>query len=114
MGRNAAIKRYNATPDGQSMELFDEPTSKLPVVIELLRSPWVTRASELLVRDGAGAPKRREETVDVTWVWASERAWWDPREHVSRRYWRVLARGGVYDLAYDRIAGEWRLVGIQD
>jgi len=138
MGRNAAIKQYSATPEGQPMELFDEPTSKLPVVIELLRSPWVMRASELLVRDGAGAPKRREETATVVWdtdrrcplsfqrgertyridaivqVWASERAWWDPREHVSRRYWRVLARGGVYDLAYDRIAGEWRLVGIQD
>ena len=47
-------------------------------------------------------------------IWAAERAWWDPRRRVSRRFWRVLARGGVYDLVYDRAQGTWRLIGIQD
>jgi hypothetical protein len=25
-----------------------------------------------------------------------------------------LARGGVYDLAYDRAAGSWQLLGVHD
>lgn len=142
MGRNAAIKRYNATPEGQPLELFGEQHAKLPIVLELLRSPWIVRASELVRRDGTCAAKHAEEPVEVIWdaerqcpvaferregervkryridgvvqVWASERSWWDPRRHISRRFWRVIARGGVYDLAYDRIEGSWRLSGIQD
>jgi hypothetical protein len=138
VGRNAAIKKFDATPDGQPMELLDTTRGKAPIIVELLRSPWIARASDLVRRDGTCATKRREEPLEVTWnterqcpvkfvrtgrlylideivqVWATERAWWDPRRHVSRRYWRVLARGGIYDLAYDRIAGVWLLVGVQD
>ena len=89
-------------------------------------------------KDGSGAAKRAEEPVEVVWdperryptaftrdaktyrvdaivqVWATERSWWDPRKRVSRRFWRVLARGGVYDLAYDRTSASWLLIGIQD
>lgn len=143
MGRNAEIKRYNATPEGQPLELWNEGHGRLPVVLELLRSPWIVRASDLLRRDGACAAKRAQEQVAVEWdavrecpvtftrfeethrpktyridgivqVWASERTWWDAGSHISRRFWRVLARGGVYDLAYDRVEGAWRLIGIQD
>ncbi len=138
MGRNAAIKRYNATPAGQPVELWDAQHGRLPVVMELLKSPWIMRASDLLKRDGACAAKRADESVEVAWdaerqcplaferggkryrvdgivqVWASERSWWDRSNRVSRRFWRVLARGGVYDLAYDRIEHAWFLVGIQD
>lgn len=138
MGRNTAIKRYDASPTGQPDELFDTKRSRLPVVMELLKSPWIVRASELVNSDGTSATKRAEQTVTVSWdaerqyptsftrehvryridavvqVWATDRAWWDPRRRVSRRYWRVLARGGVYDLAYDRATGSWALVGIQD
>ncbi len=138
MGRNAAIKNYDATPMGQPLELFDGQHGKVPVIIELLKSPWIMRASELVTRDGTAATKHAEETVSVGWdaqrqcprhfdrggvryridalvqVWATDRSWWDPRKRVARRYWRVLARGGVYDLAYDRDTGEWALVGIQD
>ena len=138
MGRNAAIKRYDATPAGQPLELLDERHARLPVMIELLKSPWLVRAADLIAHDGASATKRKDEAVTVSWdaerqyptafvrersryridavvqVWATDRAWWDPRRRVSRRYWRVLARGGIYDLAYDRDTGEWTLVGIQD
>lgn len=142
MGRNAAIKRYSAKPEGQPAELWDERHGRLPIVLELLRSPWIMRASDLLHRDGACAAKRAEEQIAVSWDserqcpvsftrvtergpkvyridgivqhWASERSWWDVRRHVSRRFWRVLARGGTYDLAYDRVEGVWRLIGIQD
>ena len=33
---------------------------------------------------------------------------------VSRRCFRVIARGGVYDLAYDRLGEQWLLVGVVD
>lgn len=137
MGRNSAIKHYDATPAGQPLELWEGGHGRLPVIVELLKSPWIMRASDLLARDGS-AVKRAEEPVAVVWdpdrrcpasfvrnrrtyridaviqVWAAERAWWDRRSRVSRRYWRVLARGGVYDLAYDRVADGWLLIGIQD
>ncbi len=138
MGRNAAIKRYNARPEGQPIELWDEQHGRLPIVMELLKSPWIMRASDLLKRDGACATKRIDEVIEVIWdaerqcpigfernnkryrvdgiiqVWASERSWWDRSRRVSRRFWRVLARGGVYDLSYDRLEKQWFLVGIQD
>jgi hypothetical protein len=57
----------------------------------------------------------RRYIVDaVIQVWATERRWWDPRRHVSRRFFRVLSQGGVYDLAFDRARGGWLLTGIQD
>ena len=138
MGRNAAIKRYNTTPVGQPFELFETKRSRLPVLVELLKSPWIVRASDLARRDGVLAAKRSDQPVEVEWnpdrqcpdafvrgttryqidaiiqVWATEKSWWDPRRQVSRRFFRVLARGGVYDLAFDRTHGAWLLVGIQD
>ena len=138
MGRNAAIKRYSTSPEGQPAELFETKRARLPVVLELLASPWIVRASDLARGDGSCAAKRAEELVEVVWdaerqypssfsrsgrvyridaivqIWAAERAWWDPRKRVSRRFWRVLSRGGVYDLAYDRKQGTWLLIGIQD
>lgn len=138
MGRNTAIKRFDATREGQPLELLESRRSRMPVVLELLASPWIVRASELARRDGASAAKRVSQDVTVEWdahhecpsaftraekryrveailqVWVTERAWWDPRHHISRRYWRVLAHGGVYDLAFDRSTGSWQLVGVQD
>jgi hypothetical protein len=98
----------------------------------------VVRGSQIVTGSGGSAGKRREEAIDVTWdgyrgapaafvwhsrryrvdalvqTWAVERAWWDPRKRVSRRCFRVLARGGLYDVAYDRLAGVWLLIGIVD
>jgi len=139
VGRNRAIKHYDATPAGQPLELWGDGHGRLPVIVELLRSPWLMRASDLLTPTAENCTtKRAEQVVPVVWdperrcpasfsrngrtyridaviqVWAAERAWWDRRTRVSRRFWRVLSRGGVYDLAYDRVAGQWFLVGIQD
>lgn len=137
MGRNAAIKRFDALA-GQPLELFDSRTGRRPAIMALLASPWLVRASELAHRDGSSAAKHVSEDVAVDWdplkcrptsftrgprcyridavlqVWASEKAWWDPRRRVSKRYWRVLSRDGVYDLAFDRTSGTWQLIGIQD
>lgn len=138
MGRNAAIKHYDATPAGQPMELFDTVQADAPIIERLLASPWIVRASELVARDGACSAKRLGEVVEVAWdaqhqrpasfrrdgrlyvidgvvqVWSAERSWWDPRRRVSRRFYRVIARGGVYDLAYDRAEGTWLLLGVHD
>ena len=138
MGRNTAIKRYPTHTDGQPLDLFGDKRGRLPVVLELLRSPWIVRGSELATGDGSAPGKRIEHEVAAEWdgqrgcpseftwnakryrvdalaqAWAVERAWWDPRERVSRRCFRVLARGGVYDLAYDRLTNRWLLVGIVD
>jgi hypothetical protein len=138
MGRNSAIKRFDATDTGQTMDLLSAPEGRLPVIIELLKTPWIMRASDLTRDDSTHAAKRREETIAVAWdarrrcpasfernsrpyridaviqAWAVERFWWSTRRRVSRRYWRVIARGGTYDLAYDRVEKRWLLLGVQD
>lgn len=137
MGENAAIKRFDPRA-GQTDDLFTSVRGRLPVVLELLKSPWIRRASDLLAAEDAASGKRIETPVEVGWdgerrspvtfiwddrrhyvdalvqTWAVERRWWDVEHRVSRRCFRVLARGGVYDLAYDRLSGEWLLVGILD
>jgi hypothetical protein len=136
VGRNAAIKRFDAHPSGQPQDLFAALSGKTPIVLELLGTPWIRRASDLPSGDGTG--KRAETPVEVEWdaergrpaafgykgkrhivdtvaaQWSIERSWWDRGKAVSRRCFRVLARGGVWDLAYDRLREEWLLVGVVD
>lgn len=138
MGRNTTIKRYSPAASGQQLDLLESKQGKLPVLLALLASPWIVSGAELRSVDSSGVGKRVEEPIDVTWdgagrcpsaftrtgriyhieavvqVWAIERVWWDPRRRVSRRYWRVQASGGSYDLAYDRVKQAWLLVGIFD
>ncbi|MCE5203237.1 MAG: DUF6504 family protein [Coriobacteriales bacterium] len=139
MGRNRAIKEFDpARQKGQPLDLFTGRESRLPVVLELLKSPWIVRGSQVAKSSTASAGKRREEAVEVVWdgrkaspvefvwhdrryrvdalvqTWTVERSWWDLRRHQSRRCFRVLARGGLYDLAYDRLADVWLLTGIVD
>ena len=138
MGRDATIRRYDPHPHGQPMDLFASAEGRLPVVLELLRSPWILRASDLDEKGEATTCRRLERPVVVGWdgsrrcpasfslhgrvypvdalaqTWSIERRWWQPERRVSRRCFRVLARGGVYDLAYDRVTQGWLLVGIVD
>ncbi|MCK8114145.1 DUF6504 family protein [Anaerosoma tenue] len=138
MGRNRAIRQYDPRATGESLDLFTASDTRTPVILELLRSPWIVRGSELGGGVSGLAGKRRERAVEVVWdasrgaprsftadarrysidavvqSWAVERAWWDPRKRLSRRCYRVLARGGLYDLAYDRIADRWMLTGVVD
>ncbi len=105
-------------------------------MLELLGTPWIRRASDLSAGDGTG--KRVEVPIDVVWDpvraapvsfvragkthrvdavvqrWSTERFWWDPSRAVSRRCYRVLARGGTYDMAYDRLSSSWLLTGVAD
>lgn len=140
MGRNREIKAFDPrNRPGQPLDLFTATDTRLPVIMELLRSPWIVRASELVQPGSSGlAGKQREREIEVVWdggraaprsfivdgrrhmvdavvqSWAVERAWWDPRRRLSRRCFRVLTRGGLYDLAYDRLEGRWLLVGVVD
>ncbi|PKQ38627.1 MAG: hypothetical protein CVT59_00595 [Actinobacteria bacterium HGW-Actinobacteria-1] len=139
MGRNSAIKSFDpAKETGQPLDLFSGRDARRPVIIELLRSPWIVRGSQVATGNSGHGGKRREEEVTVVWdgarrapaafqmngrrysvdalvqTWTLERAWWDPRARLSRRCFRVLARGGLYDLAYDLLTGRWLLVGIVD
>lgn len=139
MGRNRAIKAFDPRKAGQPLDLFTATDTRLPVIVELLRSPWIVRGSQLVQSGSSGlAGKKREREIEVVWdggraaprtfvvdgrrytvdavvqSWAVERAWWDPRKRLSRRCFRVLTRGGLYDLAYDRLADRWLLVGIVD
>ena len=136
MGLNDPIKRFDARPPGQPVDLFSSPKGVLPVVRELLYTPWVRRASDLPSGEGSG--KRAEVAVEVEWdgergrpaafrykdrrhavdavvmQWAVERRWWDRSRSVSRRCFRVLARGGAWDLAFDREREKWFLIGVVD
>jgi hypothetical protein len=131
MGRNAEIKGFDARKAGQPLDLFGS-ASRLPIVLELLSTPWLQRGSQI------AAPVRVEVEVPVEWNaergrplafswkqkryvidavvqhWAVDALWWDRARARSRRCFRVIARGGVYDLAYDRIGKCWLLVGVLD
>ncbi len=131
MGYNAAIRRFDAKKSGQSLDLFASG-SRRPVVLELLASGFVRRGSDV------AAPQRVEVAVPVEWdaergrpvafvwknkryvvdalvqQWAVDAMWWDRARRTSRRCFRVIARGGVYDLAYDRFKDHWLLVGVVD
>lgn len=139
MGRNAAIKQYRSLPDGLPLDLFDSAEGRRPVVLDLLATPWLVRASELRRPGDGGLGRRIDEPVAASWdasnlmpaafawhgrlydvisvvqTWAVEHAWWDVERRVSRRCWRVVAGGGgTYDLAFDRVTGSWVLLGMQD
>ena len=131
MKDNTAIRRFDARKAGQPLDLF-ESAGRLPVVLELLSTPWLRRTSDI---DGPtrvevavtvewdaerGRPRRfdrkgkRYEVDQVVSQWAVDTRWWDRERAVSRRCFRVIARGGVYDLAYDRLGEQWLLVGVVD
>jgi hypothetical protein len=125
VGRNTDIKRFDALQAGQPIDLFESAHGRLPVVLELLGT-------------GDGGGRRAEVAIEVDWdgeharpawfeyrgkrytvdeivsQWAVESRWWDRRTAVSRRCFRVLARDGVWDLAYDRAREEWMLTGVVD
>lgn len=141
MGENAAIKQYQAKRAGQPVELFDSRLARTPVIDALLESPWVRRASEVVTEGSSEATKALDEPVRVVWeedalrpyafaregahaqpidaiaqVWSSEYGWWSEsgEAYVSRRFWRVISRGAVYDIVYDRRRGGWFLIGVMD
>jgi hypothetical protein len=139
VGHNAAIKHYFPLSEGRPVDLFDSCESRRLVLFDLLATPWFVSASRLQRPGDGGLGRRINEPVAVSWdpstlspttfrwrgqayhiesivqTWAIEHAWWDVSKQVSQRCWRVLVSdGGTYDLAFDRLARAWVLLGMQD
>jgi integrase len=134
------IHRYPLRPEGFEEPLFSTRESRLAVLDHLLRTSWLSRASEMEERGGQAAHARwepvelenRHGRVRITWAsgrrrcrkrrhvvevlgrWREVRAWWDETRAKNRSLARLLlSDGSVIDLAREN-GGEWFLVGIMD
>lgn len=135
------IHRYPMRPPGFVEPLFPTEESRRKVAEHLLRSPWLSRASELRGRGGETAHTlnepvevnslggrvevlrnragrrcswKRRRIFEVLDRWREVGEWWDERRGTDRAVYRVLLSGGVVaDLSRDR-SGEWLLVGVVD
>jgi hypothetical protein len=134
------IHRYPLRPEGFEEPLFPTRESRLAVLDHLLRSPWLSRASEMEGKGGQAAHARWEpvelenrhgclrvtraserrrcrkqrHVVEVLGRWREVRAWWDEERAKDRNLARVLlSDGGVVDLAQED-DGKWFLVGVTD
>ena len=134
------IHSYPLRPEGFEEPLFSTRESRLAVLEHLLRTSWLSRASEMEDRGGQAAHARYEPVelenrhgrVRVTWAsgrrrcrkrrhivevlgrWREVRAWWDETRAKDRSLARLLlSDGSVIDLAREN-GGEWFLVGITD
>jgi hypothetical protein len=134
------IHRYPLRPGGFEEPLFPTRESRLAVLDHLLRSSWLSRASEAESRGGRSAHawrepvevKSRSGRVRISWSsgrrrcrrerrivevlgrWREVRAWWDEEQATDRNLFRVLlSDGSVVDLAREN-GEEWFLVGTLD
>jgi hypothetical protein len=134
------IHHYPLRPEGFEEPLFSTRESRLAVLDHLLRTPWLSLASEMEERGGQAAHARREPVelenrhgrVRIAWAsgrrrcrkrrhvvevlgrWREVRAWWDETRAKNRSLARLLlSDGSVVDLARES-GGEWFLVGVTD
>ena len=134
------IHRYPLRPEGFEEPLFSTRESRLAILDHLLRTPWLSRASEMEERGGQAAHARwepvelenrhgrvriawssgrrrcrkRRHVVEVLGRWREVRAWWDETRAKNRSLARLLlSDGSVVDLARES-GGEWFLVGVTD
>jgi hypothetical protein len=134
------IHSYPLRPEGFEEPLFSTREFRLTVLDHQLRSPWLSRASEMEGRGGQAAHARREPVelenrhgrVRIVWAsgrrrcrkrrhvvevlgrWREVRAWWDEERAKDRSLARLLlSDDSVVDLAREN-DGEWFLVGVTD
>ena len=134
------IHRYPLRPEGFEEPLFPTRESRLAVLDHLLRTSWLSRASEMEERGGQAAHARwepvelenrhgrvriawtsgrrrcrkRRHVVEVLARWREVRTWWDETRAKNRSLARLLlSDGSVVDLAREN-GGEWFLVGVTD
>ena len=134
------IHCYPLQPEGFEEPLFSTRESRRRVLDHLLRTPWLSRASEMEERGGQAAHARwepvelenrhgrlrivwasgrrrcrkRRHVVEVLGRWREVRAWWDETRAKDRSLARLLlSDGSVVDLAREN-GGEWFLVGVTD
>jgi hypothetical protein len=134
------IHRYPLRPEGFEEPLFPTRESRLAILDHLLRTPWLSRASEMEERGGQAAHARwepvelenrhgrvrivwasgrrrcrkRRRVIEVLGRWREVWAWWDETRAKDRSLARLLlSDGSVVDLARGK-DGEWFLVGVTD
>jgi len=138
------IHRYPLRPKDFEEPLFPTRESRLAVLDHLLRSSWLSRASEAESRGGHAAHAWREPVevekrhgrVRISWSsgrrrcrrrcrrgrrivevlgrWREVRAWWDEERATDRNLFRVLLSDGSV-VDLARENGEgWFLVGTLD
>jgi integrase len=134
------IHRYPLRPEGFEEPLFPTRESRLAILDHLLRTSWLSRASEMEERGGQAAHarwepvelenrhgrvriawasgrrrcRRKSQVVEVLGRWREVGAWWDPERATNRSLFRVLlSDGAVVDLARET-GGAWSLVGVAD
>jgi hypothetical protein len=134
------IHRYPLRPEGFEEPLFSTRESRLAILDHLLRTSWLSRASEMEERGGQAAHARwepvelenrhgrvriawasgrrrchkRRHVVEVLARWREVRVWWDETRAKNRSLARLLlSDGSVVDLAREN-GGEWFLVGVTD
>jgi hypothetical protein len=123
------IHAYPLRPEGFEEPLFSK--SRRAVAEHFLRTPWLSRASEMEGKGGQAVHVRRESVevenrcgrvlrasgerrvVEVLDRWREVSAWWDEARAADRTVVRVLlSDGAVVDLA--REGSGWFLVGVAD
>jgi len=136
------IHRHPLRPEGFEEPLFPTRESRWRVMDHLLRSSWLSRASEMEDSRASGQAaharqepvelenrhgcvrivwssgrrrcRKRRHIVEVLGRWREVRAWWDEERAKDRNLVRVLlSDGSVVDLAREK-DGEWFLVGVTD
>ena len=127
------IHAYPLRPEGFEEPLFSTSESRRAVAEHFLRTPWLSRASEMEGKGGQAVHVRRESVevenrcgrvrvlrasgerrvVEVLDRWREVSAWWDEARAADRTVVRVLlSDGAVVDLA--REGSGWFLVGVAD
>ena len=135
------IHRYPLRPEGFEEPLFPTRKSRRRVLDHLLRTPWLSRASEMdggrasgqavhtlrepvelenrqgcarvIWSSGRRRCRKERSVVEVLGRWREVAAWWDEEKATDRSVVRVLlSDGAVVDLA--REVSGWFLVGVAD
>jgi hypothetical protein len=138
------IHAYPLRPEGFEEPLFSTTESKREIAEHLLKSPWLSQASELEGRI-RGAAHALEEPVELkcspkrveivrlfggrrrclpSWRrrgvekildrWREVGGWWDKDRCVDRVVFRVLLSGGTVVDLARECSGKWFLVGVVD
>lgn len=91
--------------------------------VEWAEPPWVPPGGNPGLRQPSAFSWRGRRYVigGLLKYWREAGEWWDPQRARDRECFRVEAEGGVYDLAFDRLAAQspgggraWRLARVWD
>jgi protein ImuB len=109
-----AVRFDPSPPPPESSPL--SPATERRCALRLFRPPLA--AEVLMARSGPTALHAegvRGRVVDCAGPWPVDAKWWEPSESRAMDCYDVaLSDGGIYRLAFDRIAGKWLVQGTYD